>query len=319
MKYMIIISLLIILNNLSLFTFQKNQISSNFYTKLNEFNSFSLDSSFLLKSFDSISNLKCLASCEKTSECFYTVYQNKKCYICKKNLTLFMKYNTSHDVSLLIYQKQIKHTNGLINYWTFNGNVNDCIGEANLYQGSNVALTLDRYGQSNSALSLSNGFYKVPPGVYFSGSQLTIMAWVKVRSYKSCSRLVDFGNGANQDNIVLTLDHLTNGKPYLNFFLGTNVSAGFSTKELNLNQWQHLACVLSSPYYSIYIDGIETTLPGSKISLALFNLAKVNRTSNFIGRSNWGDPNSDAIFDDLKFFNRALTQKEIQFEMNNNL
>jgi hypothetical protein len=110
-----------------------------------------------------------------------------------------MKYNTSHDVGLLIYQKQIKHTNGLINYWTFNGNVNDCIGVANLYEGSNVALTLDRFGQSNSALSLSNGFYKVPLGVYFSGSQLTIMAWVKVRSYKSCSRLVDFGNGANQD------------------------------------------------------------------------------------------------------------------------
>ena len=51
--------------------------------------------------------------------------------------------------------------------------------------------------------------------------------------------------------------------------------------------------------------------------MALFNLTKVNRTSNFIDRSNWGDPNPDAIFDDLKLFNRALTQKEIQFEKDN--
>ena len=66
--------------------------------------------------------------------------------------------------------------------------------------------------------------------------------------------------------------------------------------------------------------GIEATIPGSKKSFSSFSLANVVRDSNFIGRSNWflnGDKDVDADFDNLKIFNRALTQKELQLEMTN--
>ena len=111
--------------------------------------------------------------------------------------------NFKSDGVATIYQKRFKKTNGLINYWSFNGNVNDSIGNAHLYGGVNAALTSDRFGQSNTAISLSNGYYKVPPGVYFSGKQLTIMAWVRIRHFRSYSRLIDFGNGPSNENIVL--------------------------------------------------------------------------------------------------------------------
>ena len=299
-----------------------NQISTktNLYTKINNFNNFQLDNSFLLRSFDSQSKINCLSSCTNKPECVYSVYQNKKCYICKKNFTLFANYIM--DGQSLIYQKKFDRKYGLINYWTFNGNVNDSIGNAHLYGGVNATLTSNRFGQSNSALSLSNGYYKVPPGVYFSGEELTIMAWVKVNNHKINSRLIDFGNGAAIECIVVTLSTNTNGKPYFFLQLGNNYFNDFSTIELSLYQWQHLALVYSFPYYSIYIDGIEVTPPGSKTTYSSFNLTNVLRSSNFIGRSNWisyGDQDADADYDDLKIFDRAFAQKEIQFEMHNNL
>ena len=295
--------------------------SSNFYTKSSEFNNFDLGSSFLLKFVNSISNLKCFSICEKMTQCSFIIYQNKRqrCFICKKNLTLFMNYKP--DGISLIYQKQFKfkQTNGLINYWSFNGNVDDEIGHANLSNGVNAALTSDRFGTPDSALSLKDGYYNVPPGVYFSGTQLTIMAWVKVRTFRLFSRLIDFGNGAHNENIVVGLTRNSSGISFLHLRSDINFFTGLSTKALNLNQWQHLSCVYSFPFYYIYIDGIEVTISESKTVFSSFSLANVTRISNFIGRSNFvGQLDADADFDDIKLFNRALNQNEIRFEMNNN-
>jgi hypothetical protein len=221
----------------------------------------------------------------------------------------------------LIYQKKFETTKGLINYWTFNGNVNDSIGNANLYDPVNASLTFDRFGIADSALSLSNGYYKVPSGVFFKGTELTIMGWVKVRSFQTHSRLIDFGNGIDNENIVMSL---SDGQPYIFLKTGVDDFFGHSLQSLNLNKWHHLACVFSFPNYFIYIDGNLATVLGSKAPFTSFSLANVVRSSNFIGRSNWflngnGNPDADAYFDDLKIFNRALSQQEIKSEMNNNL
>jgi hypothetical protein len=46
-------------------------------------------------------------------------------------------------------------------------------------------------------------------------------------------------------------------------------------------------------------------------------LRGVYRTSNFVGKSNWPDSlNVNAVYDDLKIFNRSLTQSEIQMVSN---
>jgi hypothetical protein len=233
----LILLILAILNLIKLFLSQNVNIKANFYSKLSEFNSFDLDSSFLLNSSDSNSYLKCLTSCTKTPECFYTVFQKNKCFICKRNLSSFLKYST-HGNSL-IYQKNFENTTGLINYWTFNGNGDDVVGNANLYGGVNAAWTFDRFGIADSALSLTNGYCIVPPGVYFSGTQFSVMGWVKVRSFQRQSRLIDF---AGNENIVLALSAQNSGKPYIFLKAGVDFH-DYSSQSLNLNQWQHLAFV----------------------------------------------------------------------------
>jgi hypothetical protein len=303
--------ILIILSILSLVNLYLGQSSTktNSYSKLSEVNSFDLDSSFILNSFVSNTNLNCLSSCTKTPECFYTVFQKNKCFICQSNFIGFASYNANGNS--LINRKKLKISEGLINYWTFDGNVNDVVGNANLYDGVNASLTTDRFGIANSALSLSKGHYRVPPDVYFSGIELTIMAWVNLKSIPFYSRLIDFGNGEFNENIVLVLSSANSSKPYIFLKAGVDQFSCDSLHSLNLNHWQNLAFIFSFPNLFIYIDGNVTTAPASSAPLTSFSLANVVRSSNFIGRSNWnGDENldADADFDDLKIFNRALSQ-----------
>jgi hypothetical protein len=302
----------------------ESKISKSIYSKLSDKNDFILDSSYLITSFESNTKHKCLARCTKENQCVYTIFKQNKCYICKTDFTSFVSYSANGNS--IIYQKNsfnptngYQATNGLTNYWSFNGNVNDAIGNAHLYGGVNAALTTDRFGVPNSALSLTDGYYKVPAGVYFSGTQLSIMGWVKITRVKIYSRLVDFGNvaGNGGHTIMICISQSNTGKPWFNFQSGTTGLEVFSSTALINDQWQHLAAVNAHPNYYIYIDGIVV---GQKYWQATHIISNVTRPSNFIGKSNWnGDANADAVFDDLKIFNRALSQQEIQSEMNNNL
>jgi hypothetical protein len=118
------LTLVLIFLSLALFDSSKSNLNQvkvkNTFLKLND-NYFKLDNSYLLISFESSSKIYCLTSCGKYTECFYTIIQDNKCFLCKKNLTYFMTYQSDGISS--IYQKQYKKTSGLINYWTFNKNV----------------------------------------------------------------------------------------------------------------------------------------------------------------------------------------------------
>ena len=242
----------------------KSIISGSTYLQLTDKNDFNFDSSYLLYSYSFNPNFKqkCLANCTKITECIYAVIKQNECFMFKMNFTLIMDYKPTG--TSLIFKKQLfKITKGLINYWSFNENVNDAIGRAHLFGGVNVSLTYDRFGIPNSALRLTNGYYRVPPGIYFTGTQLTIMGWVNVRSINTHSRLIDFGFADTTEVVFLSLSNGDTGKPYLYYRSGNDKIFGYSNKILILNQWQHLACVFSFPFYSIYIDGVEVTTSGS--------------------------------------------------------
>ena len=56
----------------------------------------------------------------------------------------------------------------------------------------------------------------------------------------------------------------------------------------------------------IYMDG---TLVAKK--KFLHKALDIARQFNYIGRSNWAELNADALFDEFRLYNKALTQEEI--------
>lgn len=161
----------------------------------------------------------------------------------------------------------------------------------------------------NFSSSLQN-YATLPAATYFSGN-FTIECWVKPTSHTNWSRIIDFGNGAGNNNVLFATSYGTSGKP--GFYVG---GAQYSANDqIPLNQWTHLAATLSGNTATIYINGVASGTANFPVP------ANVVRNSNFIGRSNWGwgDPAPAATFDELRIWSVAKTGAQIQASMNNEL
>ncbi len=224
-------------------------------------------------------------------------------------------YNKPQDgVQFCTKSTTFNQTSDLVNYWPFCGNANDVIGSANLYGGTNVEFVPDRFNKPQAAVYLNSGYYLAPPGVYFSSSNLTIMAWVKIIDFKSNARLFDFGNGPGIDNIVISFCDSSLEHPYFDIF-NTNLASAVFINNLPSNEWFHMAVSFQGSNEVFYLNG--TMISSSQINVFPRN---VTRYFNYVGRSNWfatGDQDANAIISDLKFFNRGYGPSEILFEMTN--
>src|SRR4051812_16623275 len=166
-----------------------------------------------------------------------------------------------------------------------------------------------------SALSLdgATGYIQVTNGVWFNGN-FTVEGWVFVRSYNNWSRLFDFGNAGYLQEVYLALSDSTTGFPKMGVFTNGNFNLVSSSQQLPLNQWTHLAATLNGTTATIFINGNPV---GSGTVLIPNNVV---RTNNYIGRSNFaGDAYANAIFDEIRIWNVARTQGQIQASMHRSL
>ena len=180
----------------------------------------------------------------------------------------------------------------------------------------NTSTFLNKNGKSSLSAVLSNSnalsfdgtpdYATLPSNVYFNGD-FTIECWVYPTAFTNWNRIIDFGNGAGNHNILLGYTVGNSGAPGL-YIEGVQIQA---TSTIPLNQWSHIAATLSGTTGTIYINGVAAGTGNFPIP------ANVVRTSNYIGRSNWGtgDPDASAVFDDLRIWNVARTASEIQSKM----
>ena len=183
--------------------------------------------------------------------------------------------------------------------------VKDVVGGANMYNGYNVEFIKDRFGNPNSALRFSDGFYQVPTGVYFKGD-FTISVWFNLNVNIANTKILDFSTGPYADSVVLTATYYNykEANVYISFYdMYSSFTSGLAFIK---GQWTHLAVTLRGTTGSVYINGILA----SQASNVLIP-RNVNRTSNFIGKSSFDDPNLWSDLDDLRIYDRALCQSEI--------
>ena len=157
------------------------------------------------------------------------------------------------------HSKFLDSSDNPVNHWPFDSNYDDIIGGANLFNCINCSLTTDRFGNLNSALSLSGGYMQAPAGQYFS-ENFTITAWCLFRSFRNFGRILDFGNGPYKDNVLFGLWNKYNqiyGEVYNASF---SYDLTLSLQPIQLNVWYHVAFVLDGLYGFIYLNGkLENT------------------------------------------------------------
>ena len=84
-------------------------------------------------------------------------------------------------------------TNGLVGWWPFNGNANDESGSGNNGTVNGATLTLDRYGNVNSAYGFSNSNIEVNHNSLFGFNQngsFTVSFWYNSNSSDPLQHLI---------------------------------------------------------------------------------------------------------------------------------
>ena len=153
------------------------------------------------------------------------------------------------------------------------------------------------------------------PAMNINYSQgLSVEVWVRYNSFKNWSRIIDFGSGAGVDNILL-LNPGTNNTLLFQIHRGTANQNIQVPNFLETGKWIHIAVTVEpSGSCKIYKNG-------QLIQSGTCHLPNnVNRTLNYIGRSNWpGDGFFDGQMAEFRLWNRVRTEAEIKADLNKRL
>ncbi|GDZ94994.1 hypothetical protein PA905_31740 [Planktothrix agardhii CCAP 1459/11A] len=139
---------------------------------------------------------------------------------------------------------------------------------------------------------------------------ITVEAWVWYDSFKSTSRIIDFGNGKSAENILFANAGTTNDLMFF-VFQGTTPQSIAAPDVLETGKWMHLAASIDeSGSATLYKNG-EVIKTGS------VHLPKtINRTKNYIARSNWtNDSYFQGKISDLRIWKTSRTAEDIKNSM----
>ena len=154
-----------------------------------------------------------------------------------------------------------------------------------------------RVGSNAIRLSGSNQYVDLPDGLVSACTDFTWAGWVNLATNPNWGRVFDFGSGT-ATNMFLTTRA---GGATLRFAIRLNngaeqqISYGIS---LPLNQWRHLAVVLSGNTGRLYLDGIQVA-QNTGVTLNPINLGTT--TNDWLGRSQYAaDPFLNGTLDDVR-------------------
>lgn len=228
-------------------------------------------------------------------------------------------------------------TTGLVAYYPFNGNANDLSGNNNNGTVSGATLTSDRFGAANKAYSFNgtSNYISVPHNSSLSASstQLTISAWVKVNQFtgspNKAACILEKASGTSGDWGLLYQDFDANNSiEKLRFggyvwYSNTVLIAGLHTETVPpTNQWVHIVYTVDgNSGTNYYINGENESAGGNggnnwvlspnTSTLYIGKSGTIEGRFIYITGSNYNYFNG--VIDDIRIFNKVLTEDQIQY------
>jgi len=210
--------------------------------------------------------------------------------------------------------------NGLVGWWPFTGNANDSSGNANHGAVSNAALTIDRFGNLNTAYAFNgiNSKIDVADAASLRCRKITISAWIKCVDTTVINQIVYKGSMTAQGEAYSFSLSSPNGKisggiKYASSCLpGVGWYAGASTLQpAPSSVWMHVLFTYDGTAAKFYKNGVledSSYNPGLIDSCVGGGLRFGFDHLRFAAST--GDPFNGTI-DDIGIWNRALSAAEV--------
>ena len=200
---------------------------------------------------------------------------------------------------------------GLVAYYPFNGNANDESGNGNNGTVFGATLTTDRFWNVDSAYSFDgvNNYISIPDTPELSGGyplDKSVSVWFKVDSMTSYTPIVIKALSTQQVDWRLII---RNGKltfsSYNSWFI-SEVFCSQTTSEITNGVWYHGVLVADQSDIYIYVNGNMVgychNFGGTTDTTAPVTIGAVPYKNYYY----------DGKIDDIRIYNRALSEKEIQ-------
>lgn len=217
-------------------------------------------------------------------------------------------------------------TQGLVAYYPFNGNANDESGNGNNGILNGPTLTNDRYNNLNSAYSFNNNHIQIPTEFGFTSVSGDISASLWFNSSFNINPQQYFLDTRFGNSLRITLSKFNTIDFQLESVFGGGILRGPSTTNY-LNKWVNMIGILKEGSLYLYLNGslvgnskLTTPLPVPLIATpGTCGICVNNEIFRSIGGTNNLYPNQFTIgfLDDIRIYNRALTQEEIIYLANN--
>lgn len=153
-------------------------------------------------------------------------------------------------------------------------------------------------------------YLEMKPNVYFNG-EYTYEVWLKKTANNNWSRVIDFGNGPGEDNVIIALSNSTSGNLSFHIYSSAATDSYTLEQDIPLNEWIHIG--LRSMYGVqgfIFINGeyVQNTL--------LRYPDSVQRNNCYIGRSNWeSNAYAGVEIDEMRLYDYSRSDDEMYYDM----
>jgi len=196
---------------------------------------------------------------------------------------------------------------GLIAHYPFNGNANDSTGNGHdgTINGGVTPIT-DRFGNANSAYDFdgTDGYIEIPhaEALDFPENEFTISSWIYSEDATSNQPIVV--KGTTSDTRYST--YLTNAQNEFRIIVDAagNIAGDYVSEPFD--QWIHVVAQYKDGMLNTYVNGQDNG------SLAYdFTVVPASLEDVFIGKLGGTDQFMDGRIDDVRLYNRALLDVEI--------
>jgi len=209
------------------------------------------------------------------------------------------------------YAQKINIDSGLVAYYPFNGNANDASGNGNNGIVNGPTLTTDRFTNPDMAYYFAgNDMNNIMISPFIPPQLTSVSIWFNP---------IDNGSGGNQRSVLFSNQQMFVNHDAMSVFMADGIihfgfintaGVGFeilSNSPISLNQWHFIVCILdNNKNMKMFLDTISQnqTITWS----GTYNGQNVTN----IGNCYQDNDSFDGSLDDVRIYNRALSESEIQ-------